>query len=367
MASRVVWLVTVMGLRPTASFLNVGHTRGALRPRARQSPAAPVMATAGSDIERLEAAVSEFTAVDISELSPADAATARALVQQLSSHLRSNGDGSPPVRPPIGSTGTLYDAAFLSAVRHLCPQAPDTGTELMAPLLYSLVRSTRPSSVVELGCGYTTLFLAQALRDAARDAEEESVRSANWPEEQRWLLWGSAKSDRLIQEWAQRGAYWGRGELWERAKEPYAPTLQCVDSFGSEDWQAGDYEQTARQLGLDGVTSMQSADWLSWEASLPPDFTIDFLWWDGFVPEMFDRMWRRVSPNGGLCVLHSTLGNHRNWAFVQDLKLKQATQEFRDFELLSLLEPHKWAQNSCTVLRKTSAYEPGEVLVRPHA
>ena len=136
----------------------------------------------------------------------------------------------PAPEPVAGPACRLWDCALILA-RVLPAEEPWPGQE-----------------VVELGCGYTTLFLAQALRDAARDAEEESVRSANWPEEQRWLLWGSAKSDRLIQEWARRGAYWGRGELWERAKRPYAPTLQCVDSFGSEDWQAADYEQTARQL-----------------------------------------------------------------------------------------------------------------------
>ena len=65
-------------------------------------------------------------------------------------------------------------------------------------------------------------------------------------------------------------------------------------------------------------------------------------------------------------MLHSTLSNYRNWVWLQDLKLQQATTGFRDFELLSLLEPHKWAQNSCTVLRKVSGHDPAEVLVRPH-
>ena len=39
------------------------------------------------------------------------------------------------------------------------------GTENMAPLLYSLARFTRPRNVLEIGAGYTTLFLLQAMAD----------------------------------------------------------------------------------------------------------------------------------------------------------------------------------------------------------
>ena len=51
---------------------------------------------------------------------------------------------------------------------------------------------------------------------------------------------------------------------------------------------------------------------------------------------------------------------------IARLKLKHAAGGFTDFELLSLLEPHKWAQNSVTVLRKVSGYDAAEVVVRPH-
>ena len=172
------------------------------------------------------------------------------------------------------------------------------------------------------------------------------------------LLW-------MVEQARSGGSFWGAGKLRERARRPYTPVLHCVDSFGGES-SAADFERTAQQLGLDGVIHVHTSDWMSWERALPEDVTFDFLWWDGFQPQLFEPLWKRVARDGGLCVLHSTLSNHRNWAFVQELKLKQATNAFRDFELLSLLEPHKWAQNSCTLLRKTSNYDPAEVVVRPH-
>ena len=39
---------------------------------------------------------------------------------------------------------------------------PEMGTETMAPLLYYLARFSRPRTVLEVGMGFTSLFLAQA-------------------------------------------------------------------------------------------------------------------------------------------------------------------------------------------------------------
>jgi predicted O-methyltransferase YrrM len=39
------------------------------------------------------------------------------------------------------------------------------GTELMAPLLYSLIRFVRPQRILEIGLGYTTPWLIKGLED----------------------------------------------------------------------------------------------------------------------------------------------------------------------------------------------------------
>jgi len=234
----------------------------------------------------------------------------------------------------------------------------------MGPLLYSLVRSTRPATVVELGAGYTTFFLAQALQDAAAEAAAERQDPSCW------TLWASDVGRATVNQAAMEGSYEGSFEMLERADAAYKPTLHCIDIFDADRShydEAAAFADAARELGLDGVLKLHTGDWHEWEAALPADFpAIDLLWIDGTNPRTFRQFWPRVRPDGGLCMLHSTLNNHANWQLISELKEEQAGS-FGDFELISLLEPHKWQQNSCTLLRKTSSYDPSEVVVRRRA
>ena len=56
-----------------------------------------------------------------------------------------------------------------------------------------------------------------------------------------------------------------------------------------------------------------------------------------------------------------------SYAFVNELKMRQATTSFTDYEMVSLVEPHKWNQNSCTLIRKVSEYNAEENIVRGRA
>jgi len=55
------------------------------------------------------------------------------------------------------------DIELLQAAEEL--RVPVMGSETVAPLLYFLVRFTRPRKVLEVGTGYTTPFIARALAD----------------------------------------------------------------------------------------------------------------------------------------------------------------------------------------------------------
>ena len=63
--------------------------------------------------------------------------------------------------------------SFFEAVDAI--HAPEYGTEQLGPLLHALVRFHRPEQVVELGFGYTTPFLAQALADNAANVRHERL------------------------------------------------------------------------------------------------------------------------------------------------------------------------------------------------
>jgi methyl coenzyme M reductase beta subunit len=54
-----------------------------------------------------------------------------------------------------------------------------------------------------------------------------------------------------------------------------------------------------------------------------------------------------------MILLHSTLNNFHLSHIVKDLKMKQMGDGFGRFELMSLLEPHKYRQNSVTMIRMT--------------
>jgi len=321
----------------------------------------------GTAVELLRSAVASFTSSP--SISDEDERNARQLHQQLETVLNRKTD-STAAAVGSGATGRLFDKAWLERVSRF--YSADTGTELIAPLLYTLIRSTRPRTVVEFGCGYTTLFLAQALTDAADEARTE-LSPERQSDPSSWLLRTSERGKKLMGEWERSGAFFGEGKLQRRAHAEYRPKLHCVDMFSTEAGQKGyftsadAFREAAVELGVSSVLTVHQSEWMEWTKALTAAFPpIDFLWWDGFRPPQFSRVWKRVNPNGGLCVLHSTLGNSRNFAWLQALKLKHLSKSYADFEVLSLLEGHKWAQNSCTMLRKTSAYEAEEVVARPH-
>ena len=86
------------------------------------------------------------------------------------------------------------DACFYKAVEPL--YFSGMGTENVAPLLYSLIRTTRPQRLLEVGLGYTTPFMAQGLKDniAEFEADREVLGNPQGDEELSWLENGLAWS-----------------------------------------------------------------------------------------------------------------------------------------------------------------------------
>jgi hypothetical protein len=75
---------------------------------------------------------------------------------------------------PCGASGGAFDAGFLRACRPLHVQ--HMGCENMGPLLYALTRFVKPRRILEVGAGYTSLWLLRALAD--NDAELEACSQA---------------------------------------------------------------------------------------------------------------------------------------------------------------------------------------------
>lgn len=222
------------------------------------------------------------------------------------------------------------------------------GVELVSPLLYDLVQLHRPRVVLEVGAGYSTMFLLQALADNKRDFDAE-----------RQLIDGQVRSD---QHTGLTRILKGRHPLPlglpEYYAHGYAPRLLVVDDLSHPGTAGGAVEKAAARLGINEFLHFYRGDFRGMSKKLAAeDLPIDFFWFDcgGFdhYRAMIAEYWPFINPNGGLLLLHSTLTNIETRSIVLDIKLRQATDGFRKFELLSLLEPHKWRQNSITLIRMT--------------
>jgi predicted O-methyltransferase YrrM len=230
------------------------------------------------------------------------------------------------------------DDAFAKAVAPLYRST--MGTELVAHLLYGLVRMTRPRRALEIGAGYTTPFLLRGLADNDHD---DGLRPAP-----RRRAGGVRRDANLVPGYRSR-----RGS---------APSvLDVVDDESRGDGSAGEVAAVARRLGLDRHLALRRADFRTRARVFArARASFDLVWFDcGGYEEYVDFLrdyWDLVNPAGGLLVMHSTLTNVAIRELVANLKLRQATTEFHDFELLSLLEPHKLEQNSVTMIRMTSRF-----------
>jgi hypothetical protein len=239
---------------------------------------------------------------------------------------------------PIDSESGAW---FSKAIR-LCN--PAMGTESVGPLLYWLVRSSRAARILEVGAGYTTVLLAKALQDNLHDFEREH----------RALI-------------TKNKLYPPMSEAWSLAEppladpgyylHPYQPRLLSIDSSSEENLKSiidvlssGELNQFVDFVSNDFRVEFQKLREAREE--------FDLIWFDcGGYDEyrtFIDQGWALINANGGYACLHFTLTNLSMGVVLRDLKLAQATGGLRDFELLSVLEPHKFSQNSYTILRKIS-------------
>jgi hypothetical protein len=235
------------------------------------------------------------------------------------------------------------------------------GTELMAPLLHSLARSVRAERVLEVGAGLSTLFLLRALAENSADVErersllpaktagydpawasdEEAARRAG-PAVVRWL---EADPPLIDPAWYDR---------------PYAPRCLSVDDTSSPFSTADAVQEAAQTAGLDRFLDFRRCDFRELAAELrEARERVDLAWFDcgGYreYQDFLDLCWDLVEPDGGLLVLHYTVTVPSHERALAELTASGERGERGRFEVLSLLEPHKLMQNSCTLVRRCDA------------
>ncbi len=216
---------------------------------------------------------------------------------------------------------------------------PDMGTENVAPLLYWLVRMLRPRRVLEIGMGYTTAYLAKAVADNAAAVRAERA------------LLADGERDGLPKA------------LDDYYDEPHEPVLVCIDRMADSSSSAPRAWETLTELGLDQHCRVIESD-LRGSAPAVADLVggIDFAWVDTWDTLAFVReYWDLLSADGGILAVHYLMTYPEGRAVQKYLQSLRGPDGGR-LEMLNLLEPHKNAQNSLTVLRRVRDFaEPHDL------
>ncbi|GMH49645.1 hypothetical protein TrVE_jg5207 [Triparma verrucosa] len=230
----------------------------------------------------------------------------------------------------------IYSPSFLEKID--CLYEPVMGAENLGYVLHSLIRFLKPRRVVEIGAGYTTLFILTALKE--NDAEMKRITEATSKNRLRLLDY----------PWTVESVC----EDWSRTHSK----LVVIDNCEHQKETASSAVTIAAEMGLKDYIDFKVGD--AFEANFEQE-SVDLLWCDfGVGARMVDFMkanWKSVRP-GGYVVVHSSLTNKNTRMWVEMIRrgggeamtgVPEGT-----FEHISLLEPHKRFQNSITILQRRS-------------
>ena len=199
---------------------------------------------------------------------------------------------------PCGTSGGALSRHFLSALRPTWSM--HMGVENMGLLLYAFTRFVKPESVLEVGAGYTSLWLLQALADNQAEL---------------------GRCDTAVRAEGYRVGP-GVGDEWVRSDVLAAratPKVHLVDNCGVHGCGSDAHTtahrvvDVARELGLEAhlqLHVMDAYDLPSSDAgrSEPSLRALDLIWLDFGVGsgkklvEFLDAMWPRLRPGGHLLV-----------------------------------------------------------------
>ncbi|MEQ8195878.1 MAG: class I SAM-dependent methyltransferase [Rhodospirillales bacterium] len=243
--------------------------------------------------------------------------------------------------------GTLFDTAAEL-------YAPGMGAEHVAPLLYSLVRMLRPHRVLEVGLGYTSPFLAQALADnrAEFDDDKEILDGRRDDAERRAVL------------------------VPDYYEQDYEPRLVAIDDLSLAGSTAPKVREVLHRLELDGYVDFHNGDFRGFSKNIAPEnLPFDFVWFDCGGPfeyiDFLNEYWPLINDNHGILLMHFTYwyGDvadadtgaayraHFLSPIANEIKRQQLMHGYdSEFEVLSLLEPHKNRQGSVTMVRKLTVH-----------
>ena len=268
--------------------------------------------------------------------------------------------------------GRVYSKTFLEKTKRLYDM--HMGAENMGPVLYSFCRFTKPENVLEIGAGYTSVFLLQAMRDNKEEiATYERMRKEN----SCTVKGDNGENTPWSNEayFSRSGSDGSRGSNSSKEGTAYSPQLHVVDNMAHAYTTAHLVKECSQELNENTINvgdekdvflTVHEADAFhpDLSATLAPGVQFDFLWIDlgaaNRIETFLQNFWFRVKP-GGYVAVHSTLTNSLSREWLEKMralarnggKNEDGTMgEYGVFEIMSFMEPHKLFQNSFTIFQR---------------
>lgn len=286
--------------------------------------------------------------------------------KELMTRKRTNNEEKKEKDKRTMTSGRIYSKTFLAKTTSLYDM--HMGAENMGPFLYQLCRFTKPENVLEIGAGYTSVYLMQALRDNKKEIEVyERMR------EEHSCVVRNENPNGKDAPWSNE-AYFSRKSEKRKTRETYTPQLHVVDNMAHAHTTAHLVKECSEELNDDDEENnflvVHEADAFNPDlsATLAPGVQFDFLWIDlgaaNRIETFLKNFWFRVKP-GGYVAVHSTLTNSLSREWLEKMRMlarnggKKAdgsVSEYGVFETMSFLEPHKLFQNSFTIFQRRDAH-----------
>lgn len=185
----------------------------------------------------------------------------------------------------------------------------DMGTEYVSMVLYSLIRSIKPKRIVEIGSGYSTYFLSNAIKD---NEQEDPQYQANYT-------------------------------IIDNGEDHQANCTFYIDEI--------------TKLKLRSSLNVINNDLFHLIKNNKINDQYDFVWLDVGTgeeyPLLFETFMSRCVP-GGILTMHSTVSNVYGRLFLAEAEMLNRTNP--SFEMISFVEEHKDIQDSYTIFKKKCRY-----------
>jgi len=146
-------------------------------------------------------------------------------------------------------------------------------------------------------------------------------------------------------------------------QQDYQGVLHCVDNLEHKHTTANKVLSAVEKLDLFDFLEFRVDDAFKLAEKISEDSFFDLLWLDFGAGErmaaFFDQWWPRVSPTGGMVLVHSTLTNRQTREWLEGMKghvVREEDGKYGVYGLMSLLEPHKLFQNSFSMFQKRENY-----------